>query len=159
MKRLAALLRRAFRAGSGRPMAAALLDYIDEDDVPRPEGAEQEYYSALPRPYRIRNGPLASLDELLLVQRGKELGYTMRNEQFNGIVENIKKENKIETNEQLQAALKQEGMTMADLRRQLERTMLVQRVQQTEVMQKLQVTDTELKAYVSGLHYSSVKFR
>jgi DNA uptake protein ComE-like DNA-binding protein len=49
-------------------MAAALLDYIDEDDVPRPEGAEQEYYSALPRPYRIRNGPLASLDELLLVR-------------------------------------------------------------------------------------------
>jgi peptidyl-prolyl cis-trans isomerase SurA len=47
----------------------------------------------------------------------------------------------------LQAALKQEGMTMADLRRQLERTMLVQRVQQTEIMQKLQVTDTELKAY------------
>jgi parvulin-like peptidyl-prolyl isomerase len=38
-------------------------------------------------------------------------------------------------------------MTMADLRRQLERTMLVQRVQQTEIMQKLQVTDTELKAY------------
>ena len=88
-----------------------------------------------------------AVDELLLVQRGKELGYTMSNEQFNGIVENIKKENKIESNEQLQAALKQEGMSMADLRRQLERTMLVQRVQQTEVMQKLQVTDTELKAY------------
>ena len=88
-----------------------------------------------------------AVDELLLVQRGKELGYTMSNEQFNGIVENIKKENKIESNEQLQAALKQESMTMADLRRQLERTMLVQRVQQTEVMQKLQVTDTELKAY------------
>ena len=36
---------------------------------------------------------------------------------------------------------------MADLRKQLERTMMVQRVQQTEVMQKLQVTDTELKSY------------
>lgn len=88
-----------------------------------------------------------AVDELLLVQKGKELGYTMSTEQFNGIVENIKKENKIETDEQLQAALKQEGMTMADLRKQLERTMLVQRVQQTEVMQKLQVTDTEMKAY------------
>ena len=88
-----------------------------------------------------------AVDELLIVQRGKELGYTMSTEQFNGIVENIKKENKIETDEALQAALKQEGMTMADLRRQLERTMLVQRVQQTEVMAKLQVTDTELRAY------------
>jgi peptidyl-prolyl cis-trans isomerase SurA len=90
---------------------------------------------------------LDAVDEMLMVQRGKELGYTMSTDRFNSIVENIKKENKIESDEQLQAALKQEGMTMADLRRQLERTMLVQQVQQTEIMQKLQVTDTELKAY------------
>src|SRR5687767_6149218 len=88
-----------------------------------------------------------AVDEMLMIQRGKELGYTMGAEQFNNILENIKKENKIESDEALQAALKQEGMTMADLRRQLERTMLVQRVQQTEIMQKLQVTDTEMKAY------------
>ena len=90
---------------------------------------------------------LDAVDELLMVQRGKELGYTMSPDRFNSILENIKKENKIETDEQLQAALKQEGMTMADLRRQLEKTMLVQQVQQSEIMQKLQVTDTELKAY------------
>ena len=55
---------------------------------------------------------------MLLVQRGKELGYTLSDEQFNSIVDNIKKENKIENDEQFQAALKQEGMTMADLRAQ-----------------------------------------
>ena len=37
-----------------------------------------------------------AVDELLIVQRGKELGYTMSNEQFDSIVENIKKENKLE---------------------------------------------------------------
>ena len=88
-----------------------------------------------------------AVDEMLMVQRGKELGYTLNTERFNSIVENIKKENKIESDEALQAALKQEGMTMADLRRQLERTMLVQQVQQTEILQKLQVTETEMKAY------------
>ena len=88
-----------------------------------------------------------AVDEMLMVQRGKELGYTLSNERFNSIVENIKKENKIESDEQLQAALKQEGMTMTDLRRQLERTMMVQQVQQTEILQKLQVTETEMKAY------------
>src|SRR5687768_15321442 len=88
-----------------------------------------------------------AVDEMLMVQRGKELGYTMTTDRFNSVVENIKKENKIETDEALQAALKQEGMTMADLRRQLEKTMLVQQVQQTEILQKLQVTDTEMKAY------------
>lgn len=90
---------------------------------------------------------LNAVDELLMVQRGRELGYAMSTEQFTSIVENIKKENKIENDDQLKAALDQEGMTMADLRRQLERQMLISRVQQSEVMAKLQVTDTELKAY------------
>ena len=49
-------------------LAAALRDFVDEDDTPRSEGAEQDYYSSLPRPYAIRNGPLVSLDELLLVR-------------------------------------------------------------------------------------------
>ncbi len=49
-------------------LAAALHDFTDEDSTPLPEGAEQDYYSGLPRPYSIRNGPLASLDELLLVR-------------------------------------------------------------------------------------------
>jgi peptidyl-prolyl cis-trans isomerase SurA len=91
-----------------------------------------------------------AVDEMLIVQRGKELGFSMSTDQFNSIVENIKKENKIESDEALQAALRQEGMTMADLRKQLERTSLVQRVQQQEVMSKLQVTDTEMKSYYDG---------
>jgi parvulin-like peptidyl-prolyl isomerase len=88
-----------------------------------------------------------AVDELLITQRGKELGYVMTNDRFNSILESIKKENKIESDEQFQAALKQEGMTLADLRKQLERTMMVQQVQQTEVMGKIQVTDPELRAY------------
>ena len=88
-----------------------------------------------------------AVDELLLIQRGKELGYTMGDEQFQSILENIRKENKIENEEQFQAALKQEGLTMLDLRRQLEKQMLVNRVQQTEVMGKIGVTDDEVKAY------------
>ena len=88
-----------------------------------------------------------AVDELLLLQRGKELGYTMGDEQFKSIVENIRKENKIETEEQFQEALKGEGMTMLDLRRQLEKQMLVSRVQQTEVMSKISVNDDEVKTY------------
>ena len=88
-----------------------------------------------------------AVDELLLLQRGKELGYAMGDEQFKGIIDNIKKENKIETEEQFQEALKGEGMTMLDLRRQLEKQMLVSRVQQTEVMGKISVSDEEVKAY------------
>jgi peptidyl-prolyl cis-trans isomerase SurA len=90
---------------------------------------------------------LSAVDELLLVQRGRELGYALGDEQFNNILENIKKENKLETDEQFQNALKQEGLTLADLRRSLERQMLISRVQQAEVMGKIAVTEDESKAY------------
>jgi peptidyl-prolyl cis-trans isomerase SurA len=95
-----------------------------------------------------------AVDELLLVQRGKELGYALGNDQFRNIVENIKKENKLETEEQFQAALKQEGLTLDDLRRQLERQMLISRVQQVEVAGKIAVSEEEVKQYY-GEHSDS----
>jgi DNA uptake protein ComE-like DNA-binding protein len=45
-----------------------LMDYRDADDEPRPEGAEQDYYSHLASPYLIKNGMLGTLEELLLVK-------------------------------------------------------------------------------------------
>ena len=88
-----------------------------------------------------------AIDEMLIVQRGKELGYKLSDEQYKSVVDNIRKENKIETDEQFQAALKSENMTLADLRRNLERSMIVQRVQQNEVLTKIGVTDDEARAY------------
>jgi peptidyl-prolyl cis-trans isomerase SurA len=87
------------------------------------------------------------VDEMLIVQRGKELGYKLGDEQFRGVLENIKKENKMESEEQFQAALKAENMTLADLRRNLERQMIQQRVQQNEVLGKIGVTDEEARKY------------
>ena len=88
-----------------------------------------------------------AVDELLLVQRGKEMGYALGAEQFRKIVDQIKNENKLETEEAFQAALKQEGLTMDDLRRQLERQMLVSRVQQDEVMGKISISEDEVKQF------------
>lgn len=87
------------------------------------------------------------VDEMLVVQRGKELGYKLSEEQFQGVLGNIKKDNKIESDEQLQAALKQENMTLADLRRNLERQMLMQRVQQNEVLGRIAVSQEEARKY------------
>ena len=90
---------------------------------------------------------LSAIDELLLVQRGRELGYVMTDDQFKSVLENIKKDNKIEDDAKFQEALKQEGMTLADLRRQLEKNMLETRVQQNEVLAKISVTEDEAHAY------------
>jgi peptidyl-prolyl cis-trans isomerase SurA len=88
-----------------------------------------------------------AVDELLLLQRGKELGYKLSDERFKQILDNIKKENKLETEEQFQAALKAEGMTLADLRRQLEKSMIIQQVQSNEVLGHISITETEGRAY------------
>ena len=88
-----------------------------------------------------------AVDEMLIVQRGRELGYKLSEEQFKNVVDNIKKENKIETEDQFQNALKAENMTMTDLRRSLERSMIVQRVQQNEVFGKIGISEEEARAY------------
>jgi hypothetical protein len=54
--------------GMTEDVADAILDWIDEDDEPREYGAEIEYYGSLNPPYSPRNGPLLSVEELLLVR-------------------------------------------------------------------------------------------
>ena len=88
-----------------------------------------------------------AVDEMLMVQRGRELGYKLSDEQFKSVVENLKKENKLEDDEKFQAALAQENITMLDLRKNLERQMIMQRVQQNEVLGKVGVSDEEARSY------------
>ncbi len=45
----------------------AILDWIDEDDDPRPNGAESDIYASLDPPYMCKNGPMDSIEELLLI--------------------------------------------------------------------------------------------
>ena len=90
---------------------------------------------------------LDAVDELLLIQRGRELGYTMGDDQFNSILANIKKSNNLDDDSRFQAALKAENLTLADLRKNLEKQMLVSRVQQTEVAAKVTITEDDAKAY------------
>lgn len=54
--------------GMTEDVADAILDWMDEDDEPREYGAELEYYSALDPPYAPKNGPLDTVEELLLVR-------------------------------------------------------------------------------------------
>ncbi len=49
-------------------IADAILDWLDPDDEPREFGAEKDYYSGMTPPYAPKNGPLDSVEELLLVR-------------------------------------------------------------------------------------------
>jgi type II secretory pathway component PulK len=49
-------------------IANAILDWIDPDSDTRTNGAEDDYYSGLSPPYHCKNGPLDTIEELLLVK-------------------------------------------------------------------------------------------
>ena len=54
--------------GMTEDVADAILDWIDEDDEARDYGAESSYYQGLRPPYTPKNGPLDTVEELLLVR-------------------------------------------------------------------------------------------
>lgn len=54
--------------GMNEEIADCILDYLDEDDEPRELGAEFDYYNTLDPPYNPKNGPLETVEELLLVR-------------------------------------------------------------------------------------------
>jgi hypothetical protein len=49
-------------------VADSILDWVDADDEPREFGTEGSYYRGLSPAYDVKNGPMDSLDELLLVR-------------------------------------------------------------------------------------------
>jgi len=46
----------------------SILDWIDEDDLHRLNGAESDYYLSLSPPYTAKNGPFDTVEELLWVR-------------------------------------------------------------------------------------------
>ncbi|MCH7729342.1 MAG: general secretion pathway protein GspK, partial [Planctomycetes bacterium] len=58
--------------GMTEEIADAIMDWLDEDDEPREFGAELEYYSSLTPPYAPKNGPLETVEELLLIRGIRE---------------------------------------------------------------------------------------
>lgn len=88
-----------------------------------------------------------AIDEILLLQRGREMGLKLGDEQFKQVVANIRKEQGLQDDAKFQQALAQENMTMEDLRKQLERQMLIEQVQRQEIGSKLNITEEEARQY------------
>lgn len=86
-----------------------------------------------------------AVDELLIVQRGAELGFQLRPEYIEQVIEDIKKENGIESDEQMAAQLRREGLSLSDLKRNIERSILRNQVLGREVQQKVLPSDEELR--------------
>ena len=89
-----------------------------------------------------------AVDELLLIQRARELGYQFTDEQFEEILEDLMAENGFDTQEEFREALMQsEGMTLDDLQRVMGRQILINQVQQIEVLGSVTLTEVEAREF------------
>ena len=91
-----------------------------------------------------------AIDEMLMVQLAKERGYRLRDEQFREWLSALRKEQNLEDDAKFQAALKQEGMTTDDLRKNVERQFMISQVQREEVGSKLTITEEEARQYYTS---------
>lgn len=87
-----------------------------------------------------------AIDDLLLVQRAEELGYKVPASYLDEVIAGIKKDNNIASDAELQEQLRREGMTLSDLRRNIERQVLRRQVLQRELESRMTVTDAEARA-------------
>jgi len=84
--------------------------------------------------------------ELLLVQRAEIMGLDL-DKVYQQAVDNLKDQQGIKTNDEMNALLKQEGLTKDELRKMLLRFNVPDIMINLEVRQKIVVTDEEVKAF------------
>jgi parvulin-like peptidyl-prolyl isomerase len=86
-----------------------------------------------------------AMEELLLVDRAMALGLKLRPEYLDQVIEDIKKEQNITSEEEFQAQLKREGLTKEALRRNIERSVIVRQVRARDIDPKAQVTEADVR--------------
>lgn len=126
-----------------RIQLVALRELQNQPDAGRLSDTELSKTLAQVTPQAI----VTVIDEMLLMQRATELGLAVTDAQFNQVLESIRKDNKIESEAAFEAALKSEGMTLAQLRQMLSKRMLIGQVQQREIGSRIDVTEAEERAY------------
>ena len=126
-----------------RIQLSALRELPNQADPSRLSDAELSKLLAQVTPQAI----VTVIDEMLLMQRAKEMGLTVSDAQFAQVLESIRKDNKIESEAAFEAALKSEGMTLAQLKQMLSKRILIGQVQQREIGGRVDVTEAEERAY------------
>jgi len=86
------------------------------------------------------------INEKLLYQRAERLGLDLE-QVYNSSVENVKRQDNIQTEEELEAEIKRQGMTMEEFRQTLLRYNVPEIMINIEVREKIGITDAEAEAY------------
>jgi parvulin-like peptidyl-prolyl isomerase len=86
-----------------------------------------------------------AIDEILLLQKAEASGLSLPPEFVDDVIKSIKEENNITTEEQFQAALTQEGLTLDELRENIRKSYTRQMIIRREIEPRISVTEAQLK--------------
>jgi peptidyl-prolyl cis-trans isomerase SurA len=87
-----------------------------------------------------------AIDEILILQKAEDAGIQAPSQWVDESIEGIRKENNITSDEQFQEALAREGLTLAELRQNIEHGVVRRIMMEREVRPKIEATDSELRA-------------
>jgi parvulin-like peptidyl-prolyl isomerase len=87
-----------------------------------------------------------AIDEILILQKAEDAGIRAPAAWIDEAIEGIKKENRITSDEQMQEALAREGLTLAELRHNIERGVLRRIVMQRDVQPKIEASEADVRA-------------
>ena len=95
---------------------------------------------------RQKNTLRELIDQSLLVQRGKDMGISVKPEVIKQL-DQIRVQNKLDSIDALEKAVTSEGMNWEDFQSNIENRLLTQRVISSEVGSHISITDDEVKKY------------
>jgi peptidyl-prolyl cis-trans isomerase SurA len=89
---------------------------------------------------------IVAIDDLIIIQRAHELGLKVSEQQYKDAIDGLKRDNKLD-DAQFAKALEQQGLTMDQLRQQIEHAALLQMIQSQEIMSHVAMTEEETRQY------------
>lgn len=88
-----------------------------------------------------------ALQDMLLASQAKRAAVTVSDQEVDASIEEVKKEQGIETQEDFALALSQAGLTLEELRANFRREMSTGRLVQKEVSGKIEIDEDQMRAY------------
>jgi parvulin-like peptidyl-prolyl isomerase len=86
-----------------------------------------------------------AIDEILILQKAESSGLVLPPEFADEVIESIKEDNNIASEEEFQAALAQEGMTLDELRENVRKSYTRQMIVRRDVDSRISITEAQLR--------------
>jgi hypothetical protein len=120
---------------NGERLTAAELRYLTGPGDPR-VGPDSSMAASIVR----------AVDTILAAQYGRRLGYSMTDEQFASLVQNLRRQYQIQSDGQFQAALLRNGLNESELRQNAERQLIARRVSLNATQSRIDVDALRTRA-------------